>query len=67
MPYERVAVNTESLAELLDCGRSTAIKIGELASARVQIGKRILWNMNKIQSYIDSISTDNSGGDENGL
>lgn len=51
-----VTVNTNSLAEVLDCGRATAVKIGDLAGARVQIGKRVLWNLNKVRDYIDVMS-----------
>ena len=49
-----IAVSTESLAELLDCGRATAIKIGEAAEARIQIGRRVLWNTEKIRRYINT-------------
>lgn len=34
----------------------SAIQIGEAAEARIQIGKRIFWNVEKIKSYINSIS-----------
>ena len=52
----RMAVNTETLAESLDCGRSSAVKIGESAGAKIQIGRRVLWNVDKIQQYLDSIA-----------
>lgn len=51
-----VTIDTKELAELLHCGRVTAVKIGTDAEARVQIGKRVLWNLPKIQKYIDIIS-----------
>ena len=54
----RLTANTDSLAEYLDCGRATAVKIGEAAGAKIQIGKRVLWNMSKVQSYLDSLSAD---------
>jgi len=41
---------------MLSCGRYSAIQIGEAAEARIQIGKRIFWNVEKIKSYINSIS-----------
>jgi len=53
----RMTVTTDSLVEYLGCGRSTAVKIGEAAKARIQIGKRVLWNVELIQAYVDSIST----------
>ena len=49
-----ITVSTETLAEMLDCGKVTAIKIGNAANARIQIGRRILWNTTKIKEYLDS-------------
>lgn len=53
---EKIAVNTNDLQAMLSCGRYSAIQIGEAAEARIQIGKRIFWNVEKIKSYINSIS-----------
>lgn len=53
----RLTVSAETLAQMLDCGRATAVKIGKEAEARVQIGGRVLWNVSKIQQYLDTIST----------
>ena len=55
---EKMAIDTPQLAQMLSCGRATAVHIGEQAGAKIQIGKRILWNCNKIKNYLDSISTD---------
>lgn len=55
-PSEKIAVNTSDLQAMLSCGRYSAIQIGEAAEARIQIGKRIFWNVEKIKSYINSIS-----------
>ena len=54
----RLTANTDSLAEYRDCGRTTAVKIGEAAGAKIQIGKRVLWNVSKVQTYLDSLSAD---------
>lgn len=53
---ECVAVDTEKLQGLLSSGRKTAVEIGTAAGARIQVGRRVLWNMNKIQKYLDMIS-----------
>lgn len=53
---DKICVTTESLQDLLDCGRATAVEIGRQAGARIEVGKRLLWNVSKIQSYIDSLS-----------
>ena len=49
----KITINTDELQAMLSCGRYSAIQIGE---ARIQIGKRIFWNVEKIKSYINSIS-----------
>lgn len=53
---ERQTVNTDQLRQLLSCGRNTAVRIGEEAGAKIKIGKRSLWNVSKVQHYLDSIS-----------
>lgn len=49
-------VDTNHLMEILDCGKHTAIKIGNLAQARVCFERKLFWNVKLIQQYIDSIS-----------
>lgn len=55
-PREKITITTEELQAMLGCGRSSAMKIGEMAEARVQFGKRVLWNVGKVKEYIDLIS-----------
>ncbi len=55
----KLTVNTSSLACMLDCGRASAVRIGEEAGARIQIGKRVLWNVEKVRTYLNSCSTRN--------
>ena len=50
------AVDTERLQMLLMSGRKTAVEIGTAAGARIQVGRRVLWNMKKVQEYLDAIS-----------
>ena len=52
----KIAITTEELQSMLSCGRYSAVQIGEAAEARVQIGKRIFWNVEKIKIYVNSIS-----------
>lgn len=49
----RLLISTDELKGILSCGRYTATKIGTEAGARVQMGKRLLWNREKIQKYLD--------------
>ncbi|MEY8413596.1 hypothetical protein AALB51_20470 [Lachnospiraceae bacterium 62-26] len=51
-----LAINTNTLMKVLNCGRYTAIKIGDNAGARISIGKRVLWNIKRIQKYLDDIA-----------
>lgn len=55
---DKLTVDTRGLQNLLDCGRVTAVQIGEQAGARIEIGKRLLWNISKVQKYLDSIATE---------
>lgn len=49
-------VDTLGLQEILSSGRPAAIRIGTEAGARVQAGRRVFWNVKKIQQYLDMIS-----------
>lgn len=52
----RLAVDTKELQSMLCCGRDTAVKIGLEAGSRLQVGKRVLWNIEKVQDYLNAIS-----------
>ena len=52
-----ISVDTSGLQTILSCGRSTAVQIGCDAGARVVVGKRVLWNVAKVQKYLDMVST----------
>ena len=58
MVMNQVSVTTENLQNILDCGRPTAVEIGTLAKARVEVGRRVLWNVSKVQKYLDMIATE---------
>lgn len=49
-------VDTVELQEMLSSGRKTALRVGTAAGARIQVGRRVLWNVSKVQKYLDSIS-----------
>lgn len=52
----QMLVDTNGLQEMLSAGRPAAVKIGTDAGARVQSGRRVFWNVRKVQQYIDAIS-----------
>ena len=51
-----LTVSAKGLQCLLSAGRATAVEIGTAAGARVAVGRRVLWNVAKIQKYLDEIS-----------
>lgn len=53
---DRRMVDTNGLQAMLSSGRKTAVEIGTAARARVQVGRRVLWNVKKIEQYLDTIS-----------
>lgn len=50
---DRITVNANTLAGMLDCGRATAVKIGTEAGARIQIGNRVLFKVDAIKGYLN--------------
>ncbi len=52
-----ILVNTSVLQALTQSGRPLAVKIGELAGAKVQIGKSVRWNRQKVEKYLNDISS----------
>ena len=51
-----LTVDTAGLQSLLSAGYPTAVEIGTAAGARITVGRRVLWNVSKIQKYLDEIS-----------
>ncbi len=51
-----ITVDTERLSAMLSCGRATARKIGEQAEARICIGRRVLYSVDKVKQYLCNLS-----------
>ena len=51
-----LAVDIDGLAAMLSCGQATARKIGEDAGARILIGLRVLYSVDRVQRYLDAIA-----------
>lgn len=51
-----LAVDIENLSIMLSCGHATARKIAEQAGARIEIGRRVLYVVSKVQKYLEDIS-----------
>lgn len=54
--FEMLTVNTRLLMQMLGCGKPTAVKIGTAAGAKIVIGRKILWNVNIVQRYLNNIA-----------
>lgn len=52
----RLTVDIEGLMAMLSCGEVTAKKIADYAEARVIIGRRVLYNVDKIKKYLDAMA-----------
>lgn len=53
---DKKTIDTKELQAMLSAGRKTAVDIGTAAQARVQVGRRVLWNVKKVQQYLDAVS-----------
>lgn len=53
---QHIAVDIEKLSAMLSCGHATARKIGEQAGARICIGRRVLYSVDKIKQYLVAMS-----------
>lgn len=49
-------MNTEEMQAYTSLGRNNAMKFEEKIGAKVKVGKRVLWDRNKIDKYIDQIT-----------
>ena len=47
-----IAVDIEGLSAMLSCGRATARKNGEQAGAKIVIGRRVLYSIEKVKKYL---------------
>ena len=52
----RLTVDIEGLMAMLSCGEVTAKKIADYAEARVIVGRRVLYNVDKIKKYLDAMA-----------
>lgn len=51
---EKLSVDIHELASLLSCGESTARKIGMESGARIRVGRRVLYSLDKVKEYLSS-------------
>lgn len=51
-----LTVDIEGLSALLSCGHATARKIGEQAEAKIVIGRRVLYSVDRVRKYLDCLA-----------
>lgn len=51
-----LAVDIDGLSAMLSCGYVTARRIGEQAQAKIVVGRRVLYSVEKVRAYIDVIA-----------
>lgn len=49
-------MDTEELRAYTSLGRNNAMKLGDEIGARVQVGKRVLWDKRKIDAHFDMLT-----------
>ena len=55
---DKLAITLDTLASSMDCGKATAAKIGNAAGARIQVGRRVLFSVPKVQRYLEQLSSE---------
>lgn len=55
-PEKMIAVDIEKLSSMLSCGHATARKIGEQAHAKIIIGRRVVYSVEKVRGYLNSLA-----------
>lgn len=53
---EPIAVDIKKLASMLGCGHATARKIAEEAHAVIRLNRRVLYSVEKVKKYIDTMT-----------
>lgn len=47
-----ITVDIEGLSAMLSCGHATVRKIGEQAEAKIVIGRRVLYSVERVKKYL---------------
>lgn len=53
---DAIMITSEQLMQKLNCGYQTAVTIGTNAKARVYIGRRVWYNVEKVEKYLKDIA-----------
>ena len=53
---DALMITTAQLMQKMHCGYQTAVAIGTKAQARIYIGRRVWYNVQKIECYLEKIT-----------
>lgn len=56
VPRESRLIDTDQLRVYTNLGRNSAMKLGEDAGAKIKVGKRVLWDKEKLSRYITELT-----------
>lgn len=56
VPRESRLIDTDQLRSWTNLGRNSAMRLGEDAGAKIKIGKRVLWDKEKLSRYITELT-----------
>jgi len=53
---QKLAVDINELAAMLSCGTASARKIARDAGARITVGRRVLYSVQRINEYLNAMA-----------
>ena len=53
---DALMITTSQLMQKMNCGYQTAVTIGTEAQARIYVGRRVFFNVKKIENYLETIA-----------
>lgn len=53
---DALMITTAQLMQKMNCGYQSAVKIGTEAQARIYVGRRVWFNVKKIEHYLETIA-----------
>ena len=53
---QKITVDISTLQAMLSVGRNTAAEIGKAAGAELKVGRRCLYLVSKIESYMENLT-----------
>lgn len=53
---DALMLTTEQLMQKLNCGYKSAVQLGTEAKARIYVGRRVWYNLSKIEAYLEQIA-----------